>query len=155
MRAFTTFLVAATSALLLAACGSNASGLVDTHWQLTAISEKVPAYQGVVPASQQSKFTITFKKDATFEAQADCNVAAGTYKTTNSGGLTIEVGPSTTVVCPNGSYSELYLHALNQAESYVIAEKELTISLKDGGMLTFGDAAAAPSTGSRLPAVLD
>jgi heat shock protein HslJ len=152
MRAFTTFLVAITAALLLAACGSNASALVDTHWQLTAITEKVPAYQGVVPASDQSKFTITFKNDATFEAQADCNVAAGTYKTTNSGGLTIEVGPSTTVACPDGSYSDLYLHALSRSESYAIVDDALTITLRDGGTLSFADAAKAPTASATASA---
>jgi heat shock protein HslJ len=87
----------------------------------------------VVPASEQSRFTITFNDDGTFDATADCNRAAGTYRTTGSGGLTIELGPSTLVACPDGSYSDLYLHALGQADSYVVADDGLTITLRDGG----------------------
>ena len=55
--------------VLLATCGSSASELVGPRWQLTAITEKVPAYQGVVPASEQAKFTITFRDDDTFESR--------------------------------------------------------------------------------------
>ena len=150
MRTSTSILAALTATVLLAACGTSASGLTGKDWQLTAITEKVPAYQGVVPASEQSRFTITFNDDGTFDATADCNRAAGTYLTTgrggtDRGGMTIELGPSTLVACPDGSYSDLYLHALGQADSYVVGDDGLTITLKDGGTLTFVEGGGAPA----------
>ena len=48
----TTLLVISLIALagLVAACGGGGSQLTGTTWQLTAVTEKVPAFQGVVPA---------------------------------------------------------------------------------------------------------
>ncbi len=145
MRTFTLFLTAALATVLLAACSSPNAGLTGKEWQLTAITEKVPAYQGVIPAAEQASYTITFHENDAFDATADCNRAAGTYRTTNRGGMTIEVGPSTMVICPEGSYSELYLHALNQAESFEAGTDVLRITLADGGTLTFARAGALPS----------
>jgi heat shock protein HslJ len=145
MRAFSLVLVAALSTVLFAACSSPNAGLTGKEWQLTAITERVPAYQGVVPPAEQSKYTITFHENDRFDATADCNRAAGTYRTTNRGGMTIEVGPSTMVICPEGSYSELFLHALGKAESFEAGADVLRITLSDGGTLTFARAGALPS----------
>lgn len=151
MRAFKLFLIATLGTLTLAACGSDA-GLTGKDWQLTAITERVPAYQGVIPQADQSKYTITFHEKDAFDATADCNRAAGTYKTTNRGGMTIELGPSTLVICPEGSYSELYLHALSQAESFEVSGDILRITLADGGILTFTRAGVLPSEGAATAA---
>ena len=77
------------SALLLAlaattaACSqSGSSGLTGKVWQLTAITEKVPAFQGVVPAADQANYTIEFKPAGAFQAKADCNQLSGAYTTT-------------------------------------------------------------------------
>ena len=60
--AFMALIVGATA--ILAACSPGAApGLTDKEWQLTAITEKVPAFQGVVPPADQGKYTITFKTD--------------------------------------------------------------------------------------------
>jgi hypothetical protein len=39
----------------LVACGSAGSALTGKSWQLTAITEKVPAFQGVIPADDRSR----------------------------------------------------------------------------------------------------
>jgi predicted small secreted protein len=44
MRTSTSILVALAAVVLLAACDTSASGLTGKDWQLTAITEKVPAY---------------------------------------------------------------------------------------------------------------
>ena len=137
MRKLAFIVIAALAAVIVAACGSSTSNLTGKDWHLTAITEKVPAFQGVVPAEDQGKYTITFNTDETYNGKADCNVFAGTYKTTGSGGLTISAGPSTLAFCPDGSYSDLFIHALTQAESYAVANDQLTITLQDGGMLVF------------------
>jgi heat shock protein HslJ len=146
----TTFLLAA--AAIVVACsnsGSSAGASASTSssgsggdltgktWQLTAITEKVPAFQGVVPAADQANYTIEFKSDGTFTAKADCNQTSGTYTTTATGGLTIVLGPSTLVACPEGSLAPQYVAGLGNAASYAIANAELTITLKDEGTLVF------------------
>jgi hypothetical protein len=46
-------------ATTVGAC-SNARNLTGQPWQLVAISEKVPAFQGVIPPADQGKYTIQF-----------------------------------------------------------------------------------------------
>ena len=78
-----------TATLLVACGGGSSSGLTGKTWHLTAITEKVPAFQGVIPTADQSKYAITFNDGATFNATADCNQVSGSYKTSGSNGLTI------------------------------------------------------------------
>ena len=151
MRRLTLIALAVGAIVLLAACSNSSGDLTGKVWQLTAITEKTPAYQGVVPAADQSKYTITFNTDGTFNAKADCNAVAGTYKTSGSN-LTITLGPSTLVACPDGSFGDLFAHALGNAASYAIANDQLTITLKDGGTLTFAVGVAAPTNAAGSPA---
>jgi heat shock protein HslJ len=120
---------------LVAAC--SGTGLTGKTWQLTAITEKVPAFQGVVPADVQANYTIEFKSDLTFNAKADCNQLSGTYTTTGSDGLTIVPGPMTLAMCPPESLSSQYVEALGKTASYGIASDLLTLTLTDGGTLVF------------------
>ena len=125
MRKRALFALVIGVAAIVAAC-SGGSSLTGKTWQLTAITEKVPAFQGVVPAA-----------DGTFNAKADCNQLSGTYTSTGSGGLTIVPGPMTLAACPEGSLSTQYVAALGQAASYAIASGQLTITLTDGGTLVY------------------
>src|ERR1700752_2915037 len=61
---------------------ASGAGLTGKTWHLTAITEKVPAFQGVVPTADQANYTIEFKSDGTYNAKADCNNVQGTYTTT-------------------------------------------------------------------------
>ena len=92
MRRLTTFGLVLAMAALIGACSSSSTGLTGKTWQLTAITELVPAFQGVVPAADQPNYTIEFKSDGTFNAKADCNTTSGAYTTTSSGGLSILPG---------------------------------------------------------------
>jgi heat shock protein HslJ len=116
-------------------------GLTGKEWQLTAMTEKVPAFQGVVPDADQSKYTITFADDGTFSANADCNQLSGTYETqdpaASSGPLTITPGPMTLAACPEGSLGDLYVVGLSSAASYAIESDVLTVTLVDEGTLQF------------------
>jgi heat shock protein HslJ len=137
----------ALAAVALGACSSGSSGLTGKTWQLSTITEKSPAFQGVVPTADQPRYTIEFKTDGTFAALADCNRVAGTY-TTSGSNMTIKLGPSTLVACPDGSFGELYAVALGKAASYAIANDQLTITLSDGGTLTFVAGTASASAGA-------
>jgi heat shock protein HslJ len=115
--------------------------LTGQTWQLTAITEKVPAFQGVVPDDQQAKYTITFADDKSFTAKADCNNVAGAYvtgdPTASSGPLEITPGPSTLAYCGDGSLGDLYVIGLSSAASYAIDGGVLTITTANGGTLQF------------------
>ncbi len=148
MRIRTVVVLGIAIAAIVAACsGSSGSsspsaasgaGLTGKTWHLTAITEKVPAFQGVVPAAEQANYTIEFKSDGTFSAKADCNQLAGTYTTSGTNGLAIVPGPMTMAMCPEGSLSTQYVAALGKAASYAIANDQLTITLSDEGTLVFG-----------------
>ena len=77
--------------------GPDAGALTGPTWQLASITGQTPAYQGVVPAAEQSRYTIAFADDGTFNAKADCNSVAGTYELDRRDGITITLGPSTLV----------------------------------------------------------
>ena len=119
------------------AAASGGSGLTGKVWQLTAITTKTPAFQGVVPAADSPKYTIEFKADGTYGAKADCNNTSGSYTTTSSGGLTMTAGPTTLAMCPEGSLSSQYIAALPNAKSYAIAGGQLTITGNDEGTLQY------------------
>ena len=147
MRKLTLIALAIGATAILAACGgSSSSALTGKNWQLTAITEKVPAFQGVIPPADQTKYVITFNTDGTFTGTADCNQIAGTYKTSGSSGLTITPGISTMAMCPEGSFDTLFVHGLGRAKSYAIANDTLTITLTDDGTMTFVTGVAAGST---------
>ena len=126
----------AAIATIAAAC-SGGSGLTGKTWQLTAITEKVPAFQGVVPAADQPNYTIAFEPNLTFTAKADCNQLSGSYTTSGSNGLTIVPGPMTLAACPPESLSSQYVEALGKAASYEVASGQLTITLTDEGTLVY------------------
>ena len=126
----------AAIATIAAAC-SGGSGLTGKTWQLTAITEKVPAFQGVVPAADQPNYTIAFEPNLTFTAKADCNQLSGSYTTSGSNGLTIVPGPMTLAACPPESLSSQYVEALGKAANYEVASGQLTITLTDEGTLVF------------------
>ena len=137
--------------VILAACGSSSStALTGKAWQLTAITDKVPAFQGVVPPADQSRYAINFNADGTFTGTADCNQFGGTYKTIGASGLTITPGISTMAACGEGSLDVLFVHGLSKAKSYVIVTETLTITLSDEGTMTFvvGPAASASPAAS-------
>jgi|1186.fasta_scaffold100204_1 heat shock protein HslJ len=146
MRRFILIALVIGSALVVTACGASAgSSLAGKTWQLTGITESVPAFQGAVPAADQSKYTIQFDGKGAFTAVADCNQVSGTYTTSGSNGLTIVPGPSTLAYCGDESLGDKFVTGLGQTQTYTIANDQLTLNLQDNGTLIFSAAAAAAS----------
>ena len=137
MRNRTLIALAIAATVALAACSGSSSSLSGKTWQLTALTHRVAGGFGGVPEAEQANYTIEFKSDGNYQAKADCNQVSGAYTTTADGGLTIELGPTTLVACPEGSLSDQYIQALGNASSYAIADSLLTITLKDEGTLVF------------------
>ena len=133
----------------LAPGASPPAELVGKVWKLTAITELVPAFQGVVPEADESKYTIEFRADGTFNVRADCNEVSGTYALyrgdsqpgpleSGGGGVTILAGPSPLAGCAPGSIGDLYVVGLSNLSTFRIDGDQLTLSLRDGGKLVFG-----------------
>lgn len=129
-------LAVAVVALIVSACSSS-GGLTGKTWQLTAITEKVPAFQGVIPSADQPNYTIAFNEDGTATIQADCNSVTGSYTTASDGALTITLGASTMMACPEGSMADQYLAGLSATKSYTVDGDQLTLTLADEGTLEF------------------
>jgi heat shock protein HslJ len=118
-----------------------AAGLTSNPWMASAVTLIDPPFQGSIPPDQQGKYTITFGRDGSFSAKADCNTVTGTYTTANpsaaSGDLTLAIGPTTIALCPEGSYSDLYIAALQRVKSFAIANSALTLTLSDNGSIQY------------------
>lgn len=140
-------------AALVAGCSSGGSatsapsaagatgGDITGTWQLVAITTKRPDSQGVVPQADQDRYVITFADDGTAEIQADCNRIRGQYETTTGGGLTITLGPSTLVACPEGSLGSDFADSLAKAATYGVDGDTLVITDSEDGTLELTAAA--------------
>ena len=130
----------------LAPGASPPAELLGRTWKLTGITEMTPAFQGVVPEADQSKYTIEFQANGTFNATADCNQVGGTYEVhrggsstgtplepgAGGGSISILPGPSTLAACPPGSLADLFVIGLGSAAGFTIAADQLTLTLGDG-----------------------
>jgi heat shock protein HslJ len=162
-RSLLAILVIALSGVVAACGGSTSPELTGKTWQLTSFQEKAPAFQGVVPAEEQSKYTVTFDTSGTFSAVADCNTVVGTYEKSGVDKLALTMNASTLAFCGDESFSEIYLHLLARAARYTIANSQLTIILDDESTLSFvvgvgpgptpGESASAEAAATATPTV--
>ena len=137
--------------LLLRGSGSGSGGLTGTQWQLASIRQTTPAYQGVVPAADQPRYTITFDTDGTYNGTADCNRISGSYTTSGSNGITINAGISTLAMCPEDSFGPLFAHGLTTATTWSVANGQLTLSRADGASVASSPASPARRRPLRRP----
>ena len=126
-------LVIATA--VLAGCNVAGNGLVGPTWRVTAVVTTVPAWQGVVPAAESLRYTITFANDGTAAIKADCNQVTASYTTTPGGSITITPGPSTLAACPEGSMGQPFVQALSGVNSYSVNGEELILRQPDNSRL--------------------
>ncbi len=124
--------------------GPDTGALTGRTWQLAAITGQTPSFQGVFPPEEQTLYTLEFATDGTLAAKADCNAVAGTYELSGNDGMTITLGASTLVACPDGSYGTIFAHELANVTTWVIASAELTLTTADGGSGTFVEGSAHP-----------
>jgi heat shock protein HslJ len=123
------------AATLLAACNITGSGLVGPMWKVTAVTTTVPAWQGVVPAANQGRYTIAFANDGTAAITADCNQVTATYTTSPGGSITIVPGASTLAMCPEDSMGSQFVEALSTVSSYSIDGNDLVLYQPDNSRL--------------------
>ncbi|MCK6581363.1 MAG: serine hydrolase [Anaerolineae bacterium] len=83
---------------------------------------------GVVVAGTQeqkapaegSTYSAIFNADGTMNIVADCNTVMASYTTGDASAITIELGASTRVACPEGSIADDFLNVLGEASGYSI-----------------------------------
>jgi heat shock protein HslJ len=118
---------AATASASAAAGGGGE--LTGKTWQWTGST-----LSGNTTVPDPAKYTIEFGTDGNFASTVDCNQVSGTYKTTDSGEITIEPGPSTLAACPPGSLADIYVAGLMGATNYAFAGGNLVLTTTDGTM---------------------
>lgn len=111
----------------------DASLLVGTTWQWIDL-QMANVSEAVTPPES---YTVNFKADGTIALTADCNVGGAEYTATD-GSITITLGVSTLVACPEGSRGTQFTDLLGQTTNYnVTAEGWLELFTVDGYRLTF------------------
>lgn len=94
---------------------------------------------------ESGEYSITFNADNQLTIMADCNTVMGSYTLGADGAISIELGPSTRVACPEGSIADDFLTVLDAAttlNSISTGDQILvTLSADDGSNVAF----AAPA----------
>ena len=114
-------------AVVLAAFGCKSGekaemDLTAQEWELKSMTKN-----DTVVVNPQELPTLVFK-DSTVYGSAGCNRFFGTYKSDKKGALTIKTGGVTMMYCPDMSFEDRYLKALNEVSNYSIKEKELMMT---------------------------
>jgi len=131
--------------------------LTGVTWEWVSLDDPM----GQTAATDPTRYTITFNEDGTAAIQADCNSVRGNYIAQDSN-ISLEIGPSTLMACPEDTQDFLFTSSLANATTYTVEDGELFIELQaDAGTLIFrqsgtavgeseGGVAAAPAlTGTR------
>ena len=131
--------------------GTTMPALTGTTWEWV---ETVGATESVAVADP-TRYAITFNEDGSAAIKADCNTVLGTYTTAEDGTLTIMLGPSTLMACPEDSQAAPFLAGLAAAASYSFDGSDLliaqaadagTLHLRAAGAAGEGEAEAEPMT---------
>ena len=112
------------------------TNLVGKTWQWHGLTSSVLDMTVKTPAN----YTILFNEDGRANIQADCNLVQASY-TAAGGSITIQMGPTTLALCPDGSLSDLFLLGLETTTSYTIPEDTLALSVgQNDGVMLFTEA---------------
>jgi len=112
--------------------------LMGTTWEL----QQIQLNDGqVFMADPPQNYTAEFTEGGEVFLKADCNQVAGSFTMEAERLLSVALGPSSLVACPEGSISDEYLRFMGTANSFFIREDELIIELKfDSGSMVFSPA---------------
>jgi heat shock protein HslJ len=91
----------------------------------------------IVVPDDPASYTVQFTAEGGISVQADCNMINGTY-TVEDSSLTITLGPSTLVACPEGSLGDTFASQLGAGAVYFFQDGKLFIDLfADSGTMQF------------------
>ena len=103
-------------AVVFAACGASKlpRSVLDTTW-----------------VWNEAKYTVTFKADGWFGAEADCNLLVGGYLVSGRT-LTLRAGPSTMAECGAESAYHEFVTLLTQVDGYRVDGSRLILTYGGG-----------------------
>ena len=123
-----------------AGTGTTTTGAVDPAllgktWQwLGTITAEEP-----IAVADSTGYTIEFLEDGTAAIKADCNTVIAQV-TADGGAISLVPGPSTLVLCPEGSQADVFTQQLSAAAIYFFLDSNLFIDLvADSGTMHFGE----------------
>lgn len=127
----------AIACFAFAACSptaeSTGGSLEGKTWQWTT---STAADGGSEAVENPEDHTLVFLKGS-FTVKADCNSVSGTWRSTDSGDLTLKPTSSTDKTCEPGSLSDAYVEDLSSAASYAFEDGKLVVTLADERTMTF------------------
>ncbi len=83
-------------------------------------------------------YQLEFLADGTASLKADCNYMTATYTTDGETSMTITLGVTTLMACPEGSLAELYMQQLSSTTEYSFETiGNLNLALSDGSTMVF------------------
>jgi heat shock protein HslJ len=119
-------------AALPAFAQEGGSDLIGITWQWQAQVDSSGETSTTVPNPEN--YTVLFNEDGTVSVQNDCNGGGGGY-TLDGESLTLTGLFTTLIFCGDQSLDAVFNMALNQVESYAVANGVLTLNLADGSKL--------------------
>lgn len=125
-----------------AAPGADLQGVT---WEWVSLIDPM----GQTTSSDPTRYTITFNPDGMAPVLADCNTVISSYITD---GLNLEIlpGPATLMACPEDTQDQLFTASLAAADSYIVQDGELFITIDGGtGTLIFRSAPLAGDSGTQ------
>lgn len=128
-----------------AAPGADLQGVT---WEWVSLIDPT----GQTTSSDPTRYTITFNPDGMAPVLADCNTIISSYITD---GLNLEIlsGPATLMACPEDTQDQLFTASLTAAESYIVQDGELFITIGSGaGTMIFRSAPLGGQGGTQPPA---
>ena len=141
IKVIVAFTLLSLLALTLGACRGGGAEFQGIEWQWISLVETQPAFQGLIPDSEN--YTITFLDDENVSLKADCNMVLATY-TVSGSSMTIQTGPSTLAFCGEDSQDVFYLGLIDQVVSYELVQGRLELGLADdAGTMGFQDGGPA------------
>jgi hypothetical protein len=105
--------------------------LTGTQWQLASIRQTTPAYQGVVPAADQPRYTITFNTTGPTTGRRTATRSPARTPRAARMASRSRPGPPPWRCAPR-IRSALVRHALTTATTWSVASSQLTLSRADG-----------------------
>lgn len=105
--------------------GVPQNALAGESWSLLTIGDAV---------ATNGDNIVTFNANGTLNVIADCNVASGQYVATGgvTGSLAVTLGPTTLVACAEGSLSDAFLAALQDAQTYNARPGDAVLIIEGG-----------------------
>ena len=100
-----------------------AGTLTGTTWEWT----ETVTMLGATAIADPTRYAITFNEDGTANVTADCNSVTATYTADETGGLSIILGASTAMACPEDSQATEFLAGLMATGAYELADGGLML----------------------------